>query len=339
MNHQNPSSATPEAIFEALSAHQLTAAIKTAIELDLFTAIGAGAQTPSAIAAQSDASERGIRILSDYLVTAGFLEKNDGKYRLSQDSAAFLDRRSPSYIGGVASFLCGPTLIEAFQDLTSVVRKGGTLLKDNGTVRDENPVWDDFARSMAAIARPTAQIVAEILGVAEQGPMKVLDIAAGHGMYGITIAAQNAQAEVWALDWPSVLEIARQNADAAGVADRYHLLPGSAFETEFGNGFDLVLVTNFYHHFELEKNQALARRIYDSLKPGGRMATLEFVPNEDRVTPIPSARFSLVMLSTTEQGDAYTFAEYREIFEGAGFKENKIFPCAVQQLIVSHNPN
>ena len=79
---------------------------------------------------------------------------------------------------------------------------------------------------------------------------KVLDIAAGHGMYGVTIAKQNPNAEIFAVDWPQVLQVAEENANAAGVAARYHKIPGSAFEVDFGNDYDLVLLTGFLHHFD-----------------------------------------------------------------------------------------
>jgi 2-polyprenyl-3-methyl-5-hydroxy-6-metoxy-1,4-benzoquinol methylase len=150
--------------------------------------------------------------------------------------------------------------------------------------------------------------------------MRVLDIAAGHGLFGIEIAKQNAQAHVTGLDWAPVLRVALKNAEKAGVKDRYDMLPGSAFEVEFGGPYDAVLLTNFLHHFDKPTNVKLLKKVRAALKPGGRAATLEFVPNEDRVSPPMPASFAMVMLASTAAGDAYTFAELSAMYAEAGFK-------------------
>jgi 2-polyprenyl-3-methyl-5-hydroxy-6-metoxy-1,4-benzoquinol methylase len=151
------------------------------------------------------------------------------------------------------------------------------------------------------------------------GPLRVLDIAAGHGLYGIAIAKQHPQARIAALDWAPVLQVAVENAQKAGVADRYETIPGSAFEAEYGGPYDAVLLTNFLHHFDRATCVGLLRRVHAALRPGGRAATLEFVPNEDRVSPPMAAGFSLTMLVTTRTGDAYTFSELESMYREAGF--------------------
>jgi len=153
------------------------------------------------------------------------------------------------------------------------------------------------------------------------GPMKVLDIAAGHGLFGIEIAKQNPEAHVTGLDWAPVLRVALENARKAGVLDRYDMLAGSAFDVEFGGPYDAVLLTNFLHHFDQATCVGLLKKVRAALKPGGRAATLEFVPNEDRVSPPMPAAFSLVMLTSTEAGDAYTMKELRAMYEAAGFRD------------------
>jgi 2-polyprenyl-3-methyl-5-hydroxy-6-metoxy-1,4-benzoquinol methylase len=165
----------------------------------------------------------------------------------------------------------------------------------------------------------------------------VLDIAAGHGMYGITIAKQNPQAEVVAVDWPAVLEVAKENAQAAGVTSRYKTRTGSAFDTDLGEGYDFVLLTNIFHHFDKPTCEKLMRRVHAALKSGGKAVTLDFVPNEDRVSPTTAAAFSLVMLASTDAGDTYTFAEYEKMFRNAGFAQSALHPIPEmpQRVIVS----
>src|SRR5260221_275290 len=109
---------SPELFFSTTSAYQRTAAIKTAIELGLFTNIAAGATDVKSIAAKCSASERGIRILCDCLVVWGFLTKSANSYGLTQDSAIFLDQKSPAYMGGTIEFLLSPHLVDNYKNLT-----------------------------------------------------------------------------------------------------------------------------------------------------------------------------------------------------------------------------
>jgi len=312
---------TPTIVFENLQAHQRTAALKAAIELDLFRAIGQGIGDVPSLARHAQASERGIRILCDFLVVNGLLLKEEGGYRHTPSSAAFLDPASPSCLASVVRFLSMRELREPCEHLADIVRNGRTVLPGQGTVEPENPVWVEFAQSMAPMMAPLAGPLGEIVLQGRTDPMRVLDIAAGHGLFGIEIAKQNPQAHVTGLDWLPVLRVARENARKAGVQDRYDMLPGSAFEVEFGGPYDTVLLTNFLHHFDSDTCVALLQKVHRSLKPGGCAATLEFVPNDDRVSPPMPAAFAMTMLTTTASGDAYTFGELAEMHARAGFKD------------------
>ena len=324
----------PERIFETLNAYQKTAALKTAIELDVFTAISQGTNTTAALAKKCQASERGIRILCDFLVVNGFLAKNELLYELAPDSAIFLNKRSPAYIGSAVGFLTLPELTGAFKDLTAIVRKGGSLDGDATTAEPDSPKWVEFARSMAPLQKLPAEAVAESLDAGAGAKWKVLDIAAGHGMYGVTIAKHNPNAEIFAVDWPRVLDVAKENAQTAGVASRYHALPGNAFDVEFGMDYDLALITGFLHHFDQAAIETLLRKVYSALKPGGAAVTVEFVPNEDRVTPPIPAAFSMVMLGSTRAGDAYPFSEYERMFRAAGFSSSELRRTPGPQSII-----
>jgi cyclopropane fatty-acyl-phospholipid synthase-like methyltransferase len=105
---------------------------------------------------------------------------------------------------------------------------------------------------------------------------------------------------------------------------------------EFGDGYDLVLLTNFFHHFDRETCVRLMRKAHAALKDGGRAVTLEFVPDDSRVSPPIEAAFALIMLSNTPGGDAYTFAEFDSMFREAGFARSEIHPSPPQHIIVSY---
>jgi hypothetical protein len=321
MHSASPTEAplTPGLIFEMVQSHQRTAALKASVDLDLYRAVGDGPGDVASIARHCQASERGIRILCDFLVINGVLAKENGLYKHTPLSATFLDPRSPACLASIAQFLGNAALIEADQHLADVVRSGRTSLPGAGTVEPENPIWVQFAQTMAPMMAPLAAPLGAVVLEGSKDPMKVLDIAAGHGLFGIEIARQNPNAHITGLDWAPVLRVAIENAQKAGIQDRYNMLPGSAFEVNFGGPYEAILLTNFLHHFDVPTNVDLLKKVRAALKPGGKAATLEFVPNPDRVSPPMPAAFAMTMLATTESGDAYTFAELASMYNEAGF--------------------
>src|SRR5205814_9921712 len=114
--------------------------------------------------------------------------------------------------------------------------------------------------------------------------------------------------------------------------------PGSAFDVLFGSDYDLALITNFLHHFDPPTCTNFLRKVHTTLKPGGRAAILEFVPNPDRVTPPTAAAFSLIMLASTPLGNAYTFLELESMAKDAGSSRAELSPTelAVEQLVVAY---
>lgn len=332
-----PPGPSPALFFDTLGGFQRTEALRAAIELDLFTHIAVGINTAAGLAAACEAAERGVRILADYLAILGFLTKTEDRYELTPDSAAFLDRKSPAYLGGVTEFLLTPQLKDCFAHLTEAVRRGGTATSEEGTVSHDNPIWVEFARAMGPMMALPAELLAELIGGDRARPLRVLDVAAGHGLFGIVVAQQYPKAQVTALDWPSVLAVASGNARKRGVGGRHALKPGSAFDTDWGGPYDIVLLTNFLHHFDPPTCEQIASRAFAALAPGGRALTLEFIPEPNRVTPPQTATFALTMLATTARGDAYTFAEYERMFAKAGFARSEFhaLPPTTQQAVVS----
>lgn len=323
---QKHDSPTPERIWQIITGFQMTAAMKAAIELGVFTRIFEGNTTAGSIATACGAAERGIRILCDTLTVLGFLIKDRDTYSLADDAALFLVQHSPAYMGNMTDFILSPQQKAGFEDLTAAVRNGGAMPQENASLDPESPMWATFARSMTGMMMPSAHKIASELGYPQDAAIKVLDIAAGHGMFGITVAQHFPNAQIHALDWKVVLAVAEENAEKCGVADRFHKIEGSAFDAELGSGYDVILNTNFLHHFDASTCETFLKRAYDALSPNGQLLTLEFVPNDDRVSPPGEALFALVMLAATPAGDAYTFRELKQILKNAGFSRNEHRP-------------
>jgi len=325
-----------ETILDLFTANYRTAAIKTGIELDIFTAIGSGADVTRDLAARCGAAERGIRILCDYLTSIGLLTKQGERYGLGPDAAAFLDKRSLAYIGSMVTAYSGATTLQGLARLTAAVRQGGTVLPDEGVLAPDHPYWADFARAIAPAGHFMGPRLATLLNVSAGGRIRVLDIAAGHGLYGIAVAIQNPQAEVVALDWPSVLAVAQGNAEAASVADRYRTIPGSAFTEEFGERYDLVLLTNFLSDFDAATCELLLTKVHAALVPGGRAVALQFVVNDDRVSTPVAAYLSLALLTTTPGGDNYTFGELDRMFRNTGFLRTELHELPPERVVIAY---
>lgn len=326
---------SPQPFIDAVMGYQKTAAMKAAIALDLFTAIASEHGDLERIAKRVQASERGVRILCDYLTVQGFLQKEAQRYRLTPSTTVFLTVSSPSWMGSIVDFLAAPEIMSQWlEDPVSFVRNGGSV--GLGTIAPDNPIWVKFARAMVPFVAQAAQDIAQQVGASAKPPQRVLDIAAGHGLFGVAIAKAVPGAQVVAVDWQAVLEVAQENAAAAGVSARYRTLAGSAFEVDWGQDFDLALLTNFLHHFDPPTCVQLLSKVRKSLAGGGRALAVEFVPNDDRVSPPFAAAFSFVMLAGTPSGDAYTAREFAQMGREAGFAKVSVAPLAPspQSLVV-----
>ncbi|WP_225768025.1 class I SAM-dependent methyltransferase [Inquilinus sp. Marseille-Q2685] len=327
---------SPELLMDTVLGYFRTSAIKAAIELDVFTAIAEGAGTVAAISRRTGAAEPGIQALADYLTVLGFLDKSGDGYRLTASSAAFLDRRSPAFLGDFHRFLAAPEMLGlALSDPAAFVRNGGSVGLAN--TAPEDPVWVSFARYMAPFFGPIAEATAAHFAGLTPAPGRILDIAAGHGLFGIAFARRFPAAEVVALDWDNVLGVARENAAAAGLGARYRTLPGSAFDVPFGGPYDIILMPNFLHHFDEAACIGLLAKARAALAPSGRVAIVEFVPNEDRVSPPMPAMFAYIMLATTPGGTSFPPSALRRMLAHAGFREPDFAPLAPspQTLVVA----
>jgi cyclopropane fatty-acyl-phospholipid synthase-like methyltransferase len=236
-------------------------------------------------------------------------------------------------MGSVASFFTHPVMVRKYADVAGLVRNGGAT---DHTLSPDETMWVEFARNMAPMFALPASLTAPHLSTPGV-PCKILDVAAGHGLFGIYAGLHNPAAEITFQDWGNVLEVAKENAVQMGLNGRFRTIPGSAFEVDFGKDYDAVLLPNFLHHFDFDTNVGLLKKVRSAVKAGGLVAVVEFVPNEDRVSPPDGALFAMRMLGTTPNGDAYTFGEIERMLKEAGFvdAQAKSLAPAHQQLILA----
>jgi len=305
-------------IFETIRCFRKSLLLKTAIELDVFSVIAQGKNTLQDIAAYIHTPEKGLGALLNALVICGFLQKNEDKNTNTEASELFLSTSSTTYLGNTCLFYFN---VESkyWETLTDAVKQGGAIA--NETTAPENPVWVTYASDLghSPLFKQITQNLTSVLQLKPEQRVKVLDIAAGHGMIGIMFAQQNPRAEIVAVDWKPVLQVAKDNATKNGVIDRYSCIEGDAFQVDFGTDYDFVLLSNFVHHFDIATNITLLQKVHKSLKPGGKVAIVDTFLNDDQVSPAASVMFNLTLVVTTKHGATFTGKETELMLSKAAF--------------------
>jgi ubiquinone/menaquinone biosynthesis C-methylase UbiE len=295
--------------------------VAAAVQLKVFSSIAAGHRDASGIARATGASERGMRMLLDALVAMGLLTKADEQVELTQGAARHLVRESPDYVGAVMEMETDMTWA-AWGKLTEAVRSGNPVRAVNQRQAAER-FFPSLIRSLHVYNREPARRMAQALcgGPSARG-MRVLDVACGSAVWSIAIAETDSEAYVTANDFPPVLELTREYVRRHGVEWRYEFLPGNLREVDFGaQRFNLAILGNIVHSEGADSSRELFRRLHRALVPGGRIAIVDMIPNDERSGPYYPVMFALNMLVNTEAGGTYTLAEYRQWLNQAGFAQ------------------
>ena len=305
----------PAYLAEMLRGFQASRIALTAVELNVFTAVGKGAAAEE-VASRIGADSRATAILLDALAALGLLEKRGATYRNTPDTARYLDEASPE--NERLATLHTVHMWQTWSTLTECVRAGGSV-----TAREEKPAEKDWTEAfIAAMARNAAERAPRVAAaVGAERVRRMLDIGGGPGSYAIAFARANPRLRAVVLDKPEVLEIARRHIAAAGFEERITTQPGDLKRDRFGEGYDLALVSNICHMLSPEQNRDLLARAAAALVPGGRLVIHDFILDGDRTSPQAAAVFAVNMLVATAAGNSYTEQEYAAWLQAAGLGE------------------
>ena len=291
--------------------------LDASIEYDFFTLIDQGAQSAEEIARQAGTDPRATRIVLDSLPALGLLEKRNGKYLLTRMAEVFLVKGKPSYVGDFRHVALA--LWDGMAHLKESLKTGKPFSRlDTGT---ELQVWEKLVLGIIVIAEPAAKALCDLLKIgSEHNSIKVLDIAGGSSIFGMTILSRDPTAQVTQLDWPNVNAVAKKANRERGLDGKIRFIDGehhtAAIEANF---YDLVLASNFCRFESPEGNQHLFTRAYGALKPGGIFVVNDFVPNEERTEPAFALRFSVYTLTHTPEGECWALSQYSDWLKKAGF--------------------
>jgi SAM-dependent methyltransferase len=303
----------PDRLNETIRGFMASRCILTALELDLFTAVGEGASAEE-IGTRVDANSRAVSMLLNALVALGLLSKAGDTYMNTPESARSFVRGSKD--NQRDGLLHTANIWHRWSTLTEVVRQG-TRVPIGG---DTNPEWTcNFIAGMQRNARDRAPLVVKALGT--EGVRRVLDLGGGSGAYSIAFAKAAPEVRCEILDLAEVVPLTAEYVREAGVSAQVGLRPGNMLHDDFGSGYDIVMLNAICHMFSEEQNLHIFRRACQALAPNGRLVVQDFILNPDKTGPEHAALFSLNMLVGTESGATYSEPEYTAWMKAAGFSE------------------
>jgi hypothetical protein len=309
---------TPERIQQFGWGYAPAMILEASVRLGVFDALDAGPKTAAQVVSQTGASPRGAAMLLNALVGLELLTKKGDAYALGPEAAAFLVSSKPGYIGGLMRHL-SKQIIPHWLRLTEAVQSG----KPPVSVNQEGPggeFFSEFVEDIFGLSYPSAKVLAaHLLAKAPAGPYRVLDLAAGSGVWSIALAEKSPQVQTTVVDWPAVIPAAQRVTARRGVADRYRFVPGDLMQADFGAGYRAATLGHILHSEGAGRSRALLKKTFAALAPGGVVAVAEMTPNEDRTGPPFPLIFALNMLVHTDDGDTFTFGEISGWLREAGF--------------------
>ena len=295
-----------QSLMQASRAFQESRVLLTALELDVFSALGKGA-TAAELSLKLGTDSRATEMLLNALAAVGALLKRDGAFRCTDESKAL----GPARMG----LLHTVHLWETWSTLTECV-KSGKAVATRGPESFPEARTRAFIAAMHARARDNAEQTVRLAGIRDA--QRMLDVGGGSGAYSIAFSKACPALHAEILDLGAVVPLAEDYIREAGLQSRVRLRPGDMRTADFGEGFDLVLLSAVCHMWGEDDNRILIKRCAQALIPGGHLVIREFILDEDRTTPTFAAIFAINMLVGTEHGNSYTEGEYRTWMTEAG---------------------
>jgi len=319
MGAMGQAAVTPEKIQQLAWGYAPPLIIEAALHHGVFDLLDGGSKTVEEVATRSGASVRGLRAVMNALAGLGLLTKDAaGRFGLTAESAAFLVGGKPGFLGGLIRHT-STQLVPKWLALSEVVRTGQPAASVNREKAGAE-FFHDFVEDIFPMSYPSAQRLAEALEIAAANkPVSVLDLAAGSGVWGITLAQKSPRVTVTAVDWPGVLDVTRKVAARLGVAGQFSFVAGDLATADFGRGHDIATLGHILHSEGEQRGRALLKKTFDALAPGGTIAIAEFLVDASRTGPLTGLFFAVNMLVNTDCGDTYSFEEIAGWLTEAGY--------------------
>ncbi|HEX5397527.1 MAG TPA: methyltransferase dimerization domain-containing protein [Verrucomicrobiae bacterium] len=330
---------TPDRIMQMSWGYAAPLIIEAAVKHQVFDALAGSPKKVQQLARKTGASIRGLTAICHALVGLQLLSRSGVRYRLTPESAAFLVSTKPAYHGAFFRHVSGQ-LIPKWLGLDEIVRTGRPRHRVN-MEREGAHFFAEFVESLFPLSYAAARSLGEHLGLRKtRNPVSVLDVAAGSGVWGIALAEQSKLVRVSAADWPEVLRVTEKVARKRGVGGQLKKIPGDLLKTDFGKGHHVATLGHILHSEGAARSRKLLQKVFKALAPGGTIAIMEFLVDNDRQGPPVGLLFAVNMLVNTEAGDTFSFEEISRWLKAAGFVKPRLLNVpAVSPLILATKPN
>ena len=330
---------TPERLQQFGFAYAPPLIISAAVNNKVFDTLEAGAKTVEQLQKETGGSARGLRAIMDALVGLELLKKDrQSRYSLTPESQAFLISEKPGTLAGFFGSIL-PVLASRWLRLTDIVRDGRPPVAVNKE-SEGTEFFSQLVETIIPMSYAAAQKLADHLKVAKaKEQVRVIDLAAGSGIWGIAMAEKSPEVRVTAVDWAGMIPTTKRITEKFGVRDRFDFSEGDLSEANFGCGYDVATLGHILHSEGEERSRQLLEKTFRALKSGGTIAIAEWLVNDDRTKPLPSLMFCVQMLVNTEKGDTFSFNEIKNWLEDAGFKKvRKLEAPGPSPLILATKP-
>ena len=330
---------TPERLMELSFAYAPPLIISAGVSNKVFDSLENGAKTSPEVAEKTGASPRALRILMNALVGLDLLKKDrQEKYSLTPESAAFL---VSTKLGTHAGFFgtIAPEIISRWLRLSDIVREGRPAVAVNQEL-EGTEFFTQLVERIIPMSYPPAKKLGDHLKLAKaKNDLRVLDLAAGSGIWGIALAQKSPRVRVTAVDWAGMIPTTKRITKQFGVGDRFKYVEGDILKANFGSGYDIATLGHILHSEGEERSRDLLKKTFRALKSGGTIAIAEWLVNDDRTKPLPSLMFAVQMLVNTEKGDTFSFNQIKTWLEEAGFKKvRKLEAPGPSPLVLATKP-
>jgi len=330
---------TPERLMELSFAYAPPLVISAGVSHKVFDSLEHGAKTSEQVAEETGASARALQILMNALVGLDLLKKNrQGKYSLTRESAAFLLNNKPGTHAGFFGTVA-PQLISRWLRLSDIVRDGRPTVAVNQET-EGTEFFSQLVENIIPMSYPAAQKLAEHLKLSKaKDKIRVLDLAAGSGIWGIALTQKSPRVRVTAVDWAGMIPTTKRITQKFGVGDRFNYVEGDILEANFGSDYDIATLGHILHSEGEKRSRDLLKKTFRALKTGGVIAIAEWLVNNERTEPTHALMFAVQMLVNTEKGDTFSFDEIKSWLEDAGFeKVRKLAAPGPSPLILATKP-
>lgn len=330
-----PLSPDSRKLLEMANGFRVSCVLGAAAELDLFTVLGSQAMTVEEIAPKLSSGVRGVRMLLDALAALGVLDKREQTYAVPETTRPLLVEDSPrTLLPMVRHMMC---VLRSWSQLAAVVRSGEPAARQ-ASIRGAEADRAAFIAAMHSISAPAAdELVGRLMPLEFE---HLLDVGGASGTWTLALLRAVPRATATIFDLPDAIQQARERIGRTDFASRVRYVAGDFYADELPGGADFAWVSAIAHQHGREQNRNLYGKVFRALTPGGQIGIRDMLMDASRTVPVDGALFAINMLVNTQTGGTFTFDEFRDDLQAAGFVdvEAKVRSEDMNSVVLARKP-